>query len=304
MALSNTQRQVGSYWSGREHKANPVRHFWTSPTIVRHINRRVCGVPVNGMSQGLTERLKQHFPNKRFKRGISVGCGEGIKEAKLIKQGIVETFDLFELSTDRISKGKRNAEKLEIADRMNFVHDDAFSKDDIESYDFVNWTASLHHMFNVKQAVEWSFDILKKGGIFYMDEYVGPNHLQFTDEMLELASDIRQNLPSQYLCDPKKPDQFVPIQCKRRNLEKLLLRDPSEAADSSKIIESVQEYFPDAEIIFTGGIVYFIALDGIMGNFNEKQEDDVKFLNLLLKIDDLLSDAGHNIRASALAVKD
>ncbi|MDY6805828.1 MAG: class I SAM-dependent methyltransferase [Cyanobacteriota bacterium] len=304
MNISKLHQQIGSHWSAKSTKSKGKSRFWQSPTIIKHINKRVCGTSVKGRHRGLTELVKNRFPGRVFKHGVSVGCGTGNKEMSLIQQGLVEKFDLFELSEQRIKTGRIKAEELAIAGRVNFILGDALSVTDLDNrYDFINWTSSLHHMLNVRQAVEWSFNVLEEDGVFYMDEYIGPDRLQFTDEMLKLASEVRRNLPGRYLRNPRKPEQMFPRDCKAPDLGKLKERDPSEAANSSMIIGAVRDNFPDAKLIMTGGIVYFIALNDLVGNFNEKEEDDICILKLLLRIDDLLSEAGYNLCASCMAVK-
>jgi hypothetical protein len=40
----------------------------------------------------------------------------------------------------------------------------------------------------------------------------------------------------------------------------------SEAADCSRILECVQRQFPGADIIFTGGVIYHLALSDVLAN--------------------------------------
>jgi len=55
-----------------------------------------------------------------FFRGVSVGCGSGIKEMMLVRAGIVERFELFEISEHRVNLGIETAEKRGISDRIEF----------------------------------------------------------------------------------------------------------------------------------------------------------------------------------------
>ena len=81
----------------------------------------------------------------------------------------------------------------------------------------------------------------------------------------------------------------------------MILNDPSEAADSERIIQSVKKYFPNAEITLTGGVIYHHALNDILQNFDE--EKDKWVLNLFMIIDDLCTDLGETHYATALAIK-
>ena len=88
----------------------------------------------------------------------------------------------------------------------------------------------------------------------------------------------------------------------RSTVQRVMERDPSEAADSGRILDFVKEYFPSAEITFTGGAVYHMTLNDIIYNFDENK--DKHLLELLLIIDDLCSQQGENHYAAALAIKE
>src|SRR4029453_4515139 len=58
--------------------------WWQHPPILRHINEKVCGKPVDGFSAGLTLRVRSMLgPRLPLSRGISVGCSNGMKEMTL-----------------------------------------------------------------------------------------------------------------------------------------------------------------------------------------------------------------------------
>ena len=78
-----------------------------------------------------------------------------------------------------------------------------------ESYELVHWNNSLHHMLNVEEAVEWSWKVLKPGGLFYINDIVGPDRFQWTDTMLLEATAVRQSLPERFLVNPRNPSKLM-----------------------------------------------------------------------------------------------
>jgi len=265
----------------------------------------VCGEQVSGFSQGSINLVRQYAGSSiPFKKGISVGGGNGHKEINLIKQGIVDTFNLYELSKVRISAGKELAQKELIDDKIRFFYGDAFEiESQSEKYDFVHWNNSLHHMLDVEKAIEWSKNVLKTGGLFYMDDFVGASRFQWPDEQLEIATKVRRAFShSRYLSHPKYRIFSLPAEVKRPNKKKLIKKDPSEAADSDRIINAVYKYFPNAEIKNTGGVIYHLALSDMIHNFDE--ENDKILLDLLMIIDELCSKSGQNHYGIALAFKE
>lgn len=73
---SDELKAAGKYWS--EKKPDLLNSkWWGNPTILRHINRIVCGEEIDGPFVG-TETLIQRRAG-RIGHGISVGCGGGVK---------------------------------------------------------------------------------------------------------------------------------------------------------------------------------------------------------------------------------
>jgi SAM-dependent methyltransferase len=276
--------------------------WWQHPPILRHINEKVCGKPVDGFSAGLTLRAHSLLGCRlSLPRGISVGCGNGMKEMKLVKEGIVQAFDLYELADSRIAAGREMAQKQQLVQNAHFIQGDAFQlANQPEQYDLVHWNNSLHHMLNVETAVEWSWKILRPGGLFYMDDFVGPDRFQWTPQMLLVATAVRQSLPDRLLINPRNPTTMLTRIVRKPETDKLRQSDPSEAADSSRILGCVRRRFPSADIVLTGGVIYHLALSDVLANFTE---NDLPLLERLLDLDDMCTAVGETHYATALALK-
>lgn len=289
--LSSSAVAAGEYWSKRKpYSASSV--WWGSPSILRHINRIVCGEPIDGAFAG-SARLLRQAAGKTLKHGVSVGCGEGGKEMRLLASGIVERFTLFEVAEDRISRGRERAQQMGLSDRVNFVFGDALSADHTR-YDLVHWNNALHHMMDTTAAVEWSRSVLEADGWFFMDDFVGATRWQWSDRSLEVANRVRSFLPSRFL------ENDAPRQLKRPDAARLAAADPSEAADSDNIVPAIRRVFPDARIIHTGGCIYHLALSKLLSKFSA--EDEVLLESLLL-LDEEMARAGETHYAVTVAQK-
>jgi hypothetical protein len=158
-------------------------------------------------------------------------------------------------------------------------------------------------MFDVFQAVEWSHMVLKDGGLFYMDDFIGASRFQFSDKQLDIATKVRQAFhKTSYLLD-QSGERYISERKVRPNKEKLIEVDPSEAADSERIIDAIKKYFPDAKIKSTGGVAYHLALSDIVFNFDANIEQDQILLDLIMLIDELCIDLGESVYGVALAIK-
>ncbi|MBE9187210.1 methyltransferase domain-containing protein [Microcoleus sp. LEGE 07076] len=306
---ASEQDKIAQYWSQRSLNAGRRWNWWSCRQVIRYLNRRVCGLELNGFSQGLCYRAKDILGSKKLDVGVSIGCGIGVKEMNLIRWGLVNRMVCFELSEERIRQAEEEAKKRSLSQFIEFRREDAFqSVGNSEKFDLVHWNNSLHHMPDTCFAIEWSKKKLKPGGLFMMDDYVGPNYIQFSDECLNLGSLIRKKLPKKYLLHPASSPEnihFLDTQCQRPELSKIIAKDPSEAIDSENILVGVKKVFPDAEIVHTGGVVYFAALPPLYANFDPEDEFDTGLLESLLLIDELYTSLhpGETLYATALAIK-
>jgi len=277
--------------------------WWQSQEVIKDVNRRVCGEAIPGFSNGLTTLLKQRYASSvPFERAVSVGGGIGNKEMALLRAGVIKHFDLYELSSARIDQGRKLALDQNLGERISFHEADAFvACTDPEVYDLVHWNNSLHHMFDVDAAVLWSKTVLKPGGVFYMDDFIGQDRFQWSDEMLEISSAVRSSLDDRLMVNPRHPSMKLAREIKRPNAARLIEDDPSEAVESSKIPAAVLKHFPDADLKNTGGVIYHLVLNDVLHNMDEK--DDAMTMKLLMIIDELASKLGENHYAVALAQK-
>ncbi len=288
---TGVQAQVGSYWDGVSSQATPARtRWWLVPTVVRHVNRRICGAPLEHVGDGLLARTKQTLQAKGVPlplgRAISVGGGHGHKEMRLVREGLVERVDVYELSESRIERGRSDAAAQGLLEQVQFHLGDAFEIQH-RPYDLVHWNNSLHHMLDTAAAVAWSWQVLREGGVFYMDDYVGPNRFQFDARTRRIASEVRAGLEDRLLVNPRHPDTLLPREVRNIDPRRLAEADPSEAPQSAGILDAVQAYFPDADVLRTGGVVYNQALKDALANFDDNDPSDLARLEALLLLDDV-----------------
>ena len=98
---------AGQYWDGvLKTKKNGRTRWWEDETTLSHINKIVCGKPLNGPSAGFHDRLTGLLVGTPARRAISVGCGTGEKERDLLSRGLVRHFDLYDISGASIEAGR------------------------------------------------------------------------------------------------------------------------------------------------------------------------------------------------------
>ena len=291
MHPSDLNEEVGRYWDGVSRTADAARtRWWQSPTIVRALNQQVCGQPVDGLSAGATLRALAAVEGRTpLARGVSIGGGAGVKERSLLEAGLVQHIDLFELSESRIEQGRAATEAAGLSNRLTFHRSDALAGPWTAVYDLVYWNNALHHMFDVDRALAWSRAVLQPGGLFLMDDFVGPDRFQFSRPALAAACAVRRALPESRRRHPRDPSQRVSDRIRNIDPEALAAADPSEAVQSGRILGGVRAYFPGAEVIATGGVVYNLALKDIVANFDEDDPADRAQLEALMWTDAVLT---------------
>ncbi|NRP21078.1 hypothetical protein LPJGGPFB_04337 [Ensifer adhaerens] len=274
-------------WSKPNHHNHQSKtRWWFHPTVVAHRNRLIGEVSASGVIAGDISWLRKEQP-AGFSHGVSVGCGNGFKELSMIRNGLVEHFTLYEISETRTSQALKLAQEWNISDQITIVREiqDFVPR---EKFDLVYWNSALHHMLDVKQALEWSRASLNPGGAIYINDCIAPNRLQYSEEYLSAASRFRAALPERLLT---APGGLFSRTVSNIDPEKLRQADPSECADSDAILPSLNEIFPDALIKYLGGVIYSCALNDVIGNFTE---DDLPLLELGLQLDEQYSRLGLN----------
>ena len=296
----NDAQQTAAHWDAPPPIPKRTR-WWQSKAIIRHINRRIAGEESDGTAGGDAALLLAQNGGAAYGRAISVGCGTGYHELELLRAGVVDHFDLYEIAPSRVAAIHARAGAMGLGTRVSVNNTDAFAEAAPDRYDLVYWRDALHHMNPTLDAVAWSRRMLRTGGLFYMHECVAPSYMQWSEHQLDLAERVRSMLPPRYLADPYAPERLVPLRRTRPTIAGMRAADPSECIDSANIVPSVRAVFPNAVIVPAGGIVYMLALNDILANLDEERDDGL--LAALLGIDDMYCDAGEYVYAVAHARK-
>lgn len=225
--------------------------------------------------------LRRALAGRQLDRAISVGCGSAGKELAIIQDDLARSFDLWEISNSLAEEGRQNAQAVGLADRITYHVGDAFAATPASAYDLVTWDHSLHHMSDVDAALAWSVKVLRPGGYVMVNDYVGPNRLQFGRAEIDRANSILAHLGV-----PGRTSHSTIVSKLRQ-----WLRDPSEAPQSELIPTAVARHLPGAELAPLGGAMLNI-LGGQVVPFAADDEDPV--LKAFVDEDRKLTREGHS----------
>lgn len=306
--FTDDQKAGGAYWDGIAASAGsvlPRTAWWNDPPTLRHINRIVCGERLDECHAGFHRHRRLNALLRGLgiaaPRAISVGSGNGGKEMGLLSAGIVGSFDCFEAGAGAVDQGRKLAALMGLTDQLRLHHANAFTTDVPGDYDLVYWNNALHHMPDSAAAVTWSRERLRPGGVFAMDDYVGASRFQHSPGLMIWTNRMLSLLPDRLLRDDRDPARLVPRALSLIDVAALIAIDPTEAVDSFPILPAVSAVFPGAEIIPTGGALYFVGLNNAFHNF--RSDEDLRLLDALLLADEAVGLLGETQYAVALAVK-
>jgi len=225
--------------------------------------------------------IKKKYSLNNLSKGLSLGCGVGGLERHAIGINICKHFDAYDFSDESIKVAKKYSDELGFSKIINYKICDV-NKIILEEnkYDVVFACMSAHHF----SSLEWIFEqvkiSLKSGGLFILNEYVGPNQFQWTDEQLDIANKLLEIIPLKYRKSISTPGVYK-NQIIRYTIEQMNLIDPSEAIRSEDILGCLKNLFSIIEIDCYGGTILHLLLHDIVGNFNMNLEYDCAILRLL-----------------------
>ena len=265
-------------------RAHSAIRGWADSPIVSHwvLSPRLAGAPGRHWLVGLAEDL----PIAKSGRWLSLGCGAAGTEIFAAGLGLFASLLGLDGSEEALAEGRKaalaqNVQGLELARAdLNAL---VLPR---EEFDVALMNMSLHHVKNLEGTLDAVERTLKPGGIFVVNEFVGPSQFQFTDHQVAIADDILELLPDRWRMDLTTGK--VKTRYARQPRSHWNVVDPSEAIRSDEIIGLLEARFEVLRRRDYGGTLLHLALEHIVHNFDPTDERDVAALRLLGLLEDLL----------------
>lgn len=279
--LSSTSR-IQSKWDSFQSSSD----FWIIPTIQKRWNCMISGNENMEYEEYVFHKYLQGKSNLKL---LSVGCGEGIHERNFAKHDCFSAIEATDISEKSIIKARILAKEnnLSINYRSGDFKQLVYDKN---SFDVILFSSSLHHFEDVSTFLKNNVKpLLNENGILVINEYVGPNRLQWTNQQLKKANELLKELPMNYklLYDNKTIKKKV----YRPGIFRMLLVDPSEAPDSANIVSALNSNFKVLEQTNLGWNILHILLKGIAHNFcNDEKEAQDLLTNLFSEEDQFVTE--------------
>ena len=238
---------AGNFWD-REVVA-PTHSSWMEHPRVREYILQ----SISGSLEGLwpVDWFMRRIGGRRFRRGLSIGCGTGPFERDIIAKNLVDRVDAFDGSTNSLRIANELAHAAGISARVGYFAAD-FNEPFLprRTYDIVFIHQALHHVAKLEKLLRSILLALKRGGVLYLDEYIGPSRGDWNDELIAPQRELFHRLPESAR---RVAALALPIQAD----------DPSEAIRSSEIIRELQVGFDIREFRGYGGNVLSVLYPAV-----------------------------------------
>lgn len=267
-----------------EHTESPATNWWDIPAVITRCNRLITGsASCDPSSYVCTKYLK----DKRQLHALSLGCGTGHRELRWAETGCFTRIDAFDISVERIEYARKRSSEHSYGHILRYqianVHEVEASD---ESYDVILAEGILHHLSPLAGILSRIRRFLKPDGFFVINDFVGPSRFQWTERQLEIVNGLLSLLPHEYRKRWKTGS--VKRKVYRPGRLAMMLNDPSEAAESSKILPLVSEIFEIVEFREYGGTVLHLLFNRIAYNFVSEDDRTRRFLDLCFEVEDAL----------------
>ena len=277
--LSDDDQRTADLWGRdaalRADQARQRRHWSSHPVTAAEINRLVSG----DVHVGWVDHLKRsRFPAPRA-RGLSLGCGSGAVVIDALRLGIVQQMEGIDISAGAVAVATERAAQAGLAGRAHFR---AASVNDLPlpgPYDLIVFEQSLHHVDALGPVLDRCRDALAPDGLLVINEYVGPDRFQWSDEAERLMNALLALLPESHRRDPENGALKSVMQ--RVDPQAVIALDPSEAIHSGDILPALAARFECVELRPFGGTLLQFLLADIASNFDPDDVRDVTLLRLM-----------------------
>ncbi|MFK7969194.1 MAG: class I SAM-dependent methyltransferase [Bacteroidia bacterium] len=270
--------RIQQTWEHMEHGA----HWWTVPAVRRRWNEKATGDPELHYSQYVVD---QYFEGKTGLRMLSPGCGTATPERRFAATGAFARIDAFDISENLVSQANATSQEEGLGDIVHAFAADVHNYElEANSYDIVLFHSSLHHFDNLEGIIARVKSALKPGGLLVINEYVGPDRLQFTAAQIQEINRLLAAMPESLR--KRWPDGDVKKRAWPPGLWRMIASDPSEAVRSSEIPALLKNEFNMQEERWLGGDLLHLLLKDIGHHFQSEAAEVTHWQKVLFDAED------------------
>ncbi|OAV43320.1 bifunctional 2-polyprenyl-6-hydroxyphenol methylase/3-demethylubiquinol 3-O-methyltransferase UbiG [Lewinella sp. 4G2] len=257
-------------------------NWWIIPAVRRRWNILITGDPEENYE---SFAMRTVYAGREGLRMLSIGSG--VCSHEMIFAGYPEfaSVTCVDIVPTLLEKAKGLAAEKGI-ENMEFVVGDIRSLDLLLAhYDVVLFHASLHHISDVEELLTQKVKSwLRPGGTVMINEYVGPDRLQYPREQISYINKAIQLLPESH----RTLFRTGHLKQAYYGVGSLRMRiaDPSECVESSHIMPTLRRAFRPVVERAYGGNLLMATLKDISHHFVADTEVNRALLEELFALED------------------
>lgn len=227
---------------------------------------------ISGLAEvGWLEAVAREYFPAPVKRALSLGCDGGGLERHGLQLRIAEAFDAYDVSAEAVKLAQSLARDAGQSSAINYAVANLNKLEFAgQKYGAVFASQSLHHIEALEHYLEQLQGALLPGGLFILNEFIGPNQLQWTEAQLRHANRLLGTIPEELRQLIREPG--VKHRIARPTIEHMNSYDPTEAIRSAEIMPAVEKLFTIVSRKDFGGTLLHLVLDNIAGNLSFSDE--------------------------------
>jgi SAM-dependent methyltransferase len=227
---------------------------------------------------GWLEWIQQSWVPHEVERGFVLGCGGGALERRAAALGLCRTFHGVDISPEAVEVARALADREGWNNFLYEALDANYLQLEPESFDLIVSDMAVHHIARLEHLFEQFNRALRPGGLFILNEFVGPSRFQWSDMQLKLATRAIRALPlrlrrNRDITTWKRYAKPWVWKAKRWSPERVARMDPSESIRSKDIPFLIARHLQVAEKSEYGGTLLALVLNNIVGNFSDSPAD-------------------------------
>jgi ubiquinone/menaquinone biosynthesis C-methylase UbiE len=275
-------RGISRTLSAFDNSAEIASSWWQVPAVRRRWNRMISGDEDSPYEDHVR---RQYLKGSGDLRMLSLGSGSGSHEIRFARQGIFAGISCMDIARNLLDKARQLSIELGLRN-MEFICADAHDYEfGTGRYDVILFHASLHHFKDIDRLIGIKLiPALKPDGIMVINEYVGPDRLQFPRRQIRTVNRALKTIPKEFR------RRFRMRMLKKRvsgpGILRMLIADPSEARESSRIMGTLDKYLVRVELKPYGGNILMPVLKDIAHHFTSESPESGRILEELIRIED------------------
>ncbi|MBQ4822190.1 methyltransferase domain-containing protein [Aquimarina sp. MMG016] len=256
-------------------------NWWIIPEVKKRWNLLITGDKNMEFEEFLVKELLKDTKGLKM---LSIGSGICDHELKFASFDNFEEILCLDINEVLFDEAKKIANQKELKN-IKFKLQNIYEYDFPENYfDIVFFHHSLHHFKNIDQLVGQKIkQTLKEKGVLVIDEFVGPNRLQFPKHQIKAVNQSLQLIPKKYR--KRYLLNFYKNKIYGSGVLRVILADPSECVESESIIPAVHRHLKPIYETPYGGNILANTLKDIAHHFVDLDPEKEKVLKELFEFE-------------------